>query len=221
MPCTHTALASHDVNADSRWSSTEFAAYTAAYGGSGTFSVVSGADTLISEAEYTSYAKGASSLVTCAWRFSKYDLHSNNQWSQAEFDAYILTYGGSASFSDVDTSHLPKYQSQGGIISNNEWSTYCASSDSFALYDTNGDCKWSCSEVDAYIAATGGTGTCASMDTNGDGLISSRESTAYALSPGDVRKCRVLIPRIAYIQRRVRSRLMDQRGGVHQLRQEC
>ena len=95
----------YDTAADGSWSSAEFDAYTAAYGGSGTFSVVSGGDgSTISESEYTSYAKSANGLPTCAWRLSKYDADGNNQWSQAEFDAYKLDYGGSATFSDVDSS---------------------------------------------------------------------------------------------------------------------
>ena len=111
-----------------------------------------------------------------AWRLSKYDANNNNQWSQTEFDAYILDYGGSAVFSDVDTS-------QGGIISSSEWNSYCASIDSFAQYDTNGDCRWSCTEFDAYNTAVSGAGSCANVDTNGDGIVSRSESTSYALSP--------------------------------------
>jgi cysteine-rich repeat protein len=48
----------YDADADGMWSSAEFAAYTEVYGESDTFSVVSGGDRSISEAKYTSYAKG-------------------------------------------------------------------------------------------------------------------------------------------------------------------
>ena len=133
------------------WPSAEFDAYTSVYGGTGTFSAVSGGDGSMSESEYITYAKSASGTPSCAWRLSKYDANNNNQWSQTEFDAYIRDYGGSAVFSDVDAS-------QGGIISSSEWNSYCASSDSFAQYDTDGDCRWSCTEFDAYNNAVSGRG---------------------------------------------------------------
>ena len=112
----------------------------------------------------------------CAWRLSKYDADGNNQWSQAEFDSYKLDYGGSATFSDVDSS-------QGGIISSKEWSTYCASSDNFPTYDTDGDCKLSKSELEIYIVATGSIGVMSIVDINGDSFISSLEFMLYTLGP--------------------------------------
>jgi hypothetical protein len=59
---------------------------------------------------------------SCASRLSKYDTNLNNELSRAEFDAYVLAYGASTTLSDVDLS-------QDGVISSQEWSTYCASSD--------------------------------------------------------------------------------------------
>jgi hypothetical protein len=160
----------YDADADSRWSSTEFGAYTAAYGGSSTFAAVSGGDGWISEAEYTSYAK--STLSTCAERFSKYDVDVNNQWSKAEFDAYVWNYGGSAAFTDVDTS-------KGGIISSKEWQTYCTSSDNFAAYDIDGDCKWASTDFSAYAIVNTGLNMFSYYDTNGDGFISNFEWASY------------------------------------------
>jgi len=53
----HYRFSKFDADADGLWSAQEFRAYTAQYGGTGTFTVVSGGDGGISKSEYMSYAK--------------------------------------------------------------------------------------------------------------------------------------------------------------------
>ena len=53
----HYRFSKFDADADALWSVQEFRAYTAQYGGTGTFTVVSGGDGGISKSEYMSYAK--------------------------------------------------------------------------------------------------------------------------------------------------------------------
>jgi hypothetical protein len=100
-----------------------------------------------------STSKPGLGLQTCAWRFNEHDVNSNNQWSEEEFNAYLIAYGSSATFSDADTS-------QDGIISNKEWITHCARAFKYLL------------SVSAVTPSRGcGLGGGAKVTVSGEGMI--------------------------------------------------